>query len=141
MQNICFFFGLDDFVNVQAEQPEVQEDKAEIDSTLPEDGTIDVDSHNSAAKTPLQTEVNRFLNKTAEEIAAVDSESETNKDPTAESKPTKHRRRCSDLTYLEQWGWHKNRRSTRKKSKEDPAEEADTTINGFLRRILPNYFM
>lgn len=50
------------------------------------------------------------------------------------------RRRTSDLTHLQQWGWHKNRRSTRKKSVHDPTETEDSSINGFLKRTLGTYF-
>lgn len=49
------------------------------------------------------------------------------------------RRRCSDLDFLKEWGWHKNRRSSRKKQK-DEEETVDTSINGLIKRILPNYF-
>lgn len=52
------------------------------------------------------------------------------------------RRRCSDLNFLQQWGWHKNRRtSTRKKGAPELNESIDTTVNGFLRRVLPNYYI
>lgn len=56
------------------------------------------------------------------------------------SSDSKRRRRGSELTVLEQWGWHKNRRSNRKKVEQAPVEQIDPTINGFLRRILPQYF-
>lgn len=56
-----------------------------------------------------------------------------------DSKKAHNRRRCSDLDFLKEWGWHKNRRSSRKKQKEEE-DTVDTTINGFLHRILPNYF-
>lgn len=62
---------------------------------------------------------------------------ETGEDQDQEAK--KNRRRCSDLDFLKEWGWHKNRRSNRKKQKEEE-ETIDTTINGYIRRILPNYF-
>lgn len=51
-----------------------------------------------------------------------------------------NRRRTSDLTHLQQWGWHKNRRSSRKKSIQDPTESEDSSINGFLKRTLGTYF-
>ncbi|XP_070506790.1 calcineurin-binding protein cabin-1-like [Chironomus tepperi] len=59
--------------------------------------------------------------------------------PDQESKKSSNRRRCSDLDFLKEWGWHKNRRSTRKKQKEEE-DTVDTSINGLIRRILPNYF-
>lgn len=57
-----------------------------------------------------------------------------------DSKKANNRRRCSDLDFLKEWGWHKNRRSSRKKQKEEE-ETGDTTMNGYLRRILQNYFV
>lgn len=54
-------------------------------------------------------------------------------------KKANNRRRCSDLDFLKEWGWHKNRRSSRKKQKEEDESE-DVTVNGFIRRLLPNYF-
>ncbi|KNC32779.1 hypothetical protein FF38_09214 [Lucilia cuprina] len=54
-----------------------------------------------------------------------------------ENNKAKSRRRCSDLHFLEQWGWHKNRRySSRKKTERD---EVDLSLNGYLRKILINY--
>lgn len=52
----------------------------------------------------------------------------------------KRRRKGSELADLQQWGWHKNRRSKRKKI-EVEEEPMDTSVNGFIRRILPKYFM
>lgn len=63
-----------------------------------------------------------------------------NPDVAALKSDSKRRRRGSELTVLEQWGWHKNRRSNRKKVEQAPVEQIDPTINGFLRRILPQYF-
>lgn len=54
------------------------------------------------------------------------------------SKPKPVRRRCSDLSFLEQWGWHKHRRYNRKKSID--RNEPDKSLNGILRRILAKYF-
>lgn len=52
------------------------------------------------------------------------------------AKP-KTKRRCSDLHFLEQWGWHKNRRyASRKKTEKD---EVDNTLNGFLRKVFVKY--
>lgn len=72
----------------------------------------------------------------------VDSENNNLSLLTPETKQKmSNRRRCSDLNFLQQWGWHKNRRtSTRKKGAPDLNESIDTTVNGFLRRVLPNYF-
>uniref|UniRef100_T1GR16 Uncharacterized protein n=1 Tax=Megaselia scalaris TaxID=36166 RepID=T1GR16_MEGSC len=62
-------------------------------------------------------------------------------DPAEECAPAKpkSRRRCSDLSNLEQWGWHKNKRySTRKKSNQE--KEVDTSVNGYLRKIFARHF-
>lgn len=91
---------------------------------------------------------------TIKEVAEVNGDGEpmanesltetANEDPPVEEvngddQEKKNRRRCSDLDFLKEWGWHKNRRSTRKKQKEEE-ETADMSINGYMRRILPNYF-
>lgn len=68
-----------------------------------------------------------------------DLDSSENENQDQDGKKANNRRRCSDLDFLKEWGWHKNRRSSRKKQKEEE-EACDTTINGFLRRILHNYF-
>lgn len=73
------------------------------------------------------------------EMKSDDAESGDCETPEQDSKKANNRRRCSDLDFLKEWGWHKNRRSARKKQKEEE-ETVDTTVNGFLRRILPNYF-
>ncbi|XP_046803424.1 calcineurin-binding protein cabin-1-like isoform X3 [Lucilia cuprina] len=65
-----------------------------------------------------------------------DSDSNAKSD-ICENNKAKSRRRCSDLHFLEQWGWHKNRRySSRKKTERD---EVDLSLNGYLRKILINY--
>ncbi|XP_058817012.1 calcineurin-binding protein cabin-1-like [Topomyia yanbarensis] len=52
----------------------------------------------------------------------------------------KGRRRGSELKILEQWGWHKSRRSSRKKSVYDTSESIVSTADGFLKRTLSTYF-
>lgn len=54
-------------------------------------------------------------------------------------KPKK--RRGSDLSFLEQWGWHKNRRHSRKKSlPTEPVEQEDMSIGNFLKRVFGKYY-
>lgn len=54
-------------------------------------------------------------------------------------KPKK--RRGSDLSFLEQWGWHKNRRHSRKKSlPTEPVEQEDMSIGTFLKRVFAKYY-
>lgn len=71
--------------------------------------------------------------------APIDSNNEETNADEQDQENKKNRRRCSDLDFLKEWGWHKNRRSSRKKPKEEE-ETVDTSINGYLRRILANYF-
>lgn len=86
------------------------------------------------------------IRSSAEQSGADDSEASTKpiaSDAAAAtaaetSKPKPVRRRCSDLSFLEQWGWHKHRRYNRKKSID--RNEPDKSLNGILRRILAKYF-
>ncbi|KAI9578800.1 hypothetical protein GQX74_009374 [Glossina fuscipes] len=49
----------------------------------------------------------------------------------------KKRRRCSDLHFLEQWGWHKSRRyASRKKPERD---EIDVSLNNYLRKLFSKH--
>ncbi|XP_065356225.1 calcineurin-binding protein cabin-1-like [Calliphora vicina] len=65
-----------------------------------------------------------------------DSDSNAKSDG-GEINKAKPRRRCSDLHFLEQWGWHKNRRySSRKKTERD---DVDSSLNGYLRKMLMKY--
>lgn len=80
-------------------------------------------------------------NTSAVDVSSDEVSDVKNEEQSAEQKP-KVRRRGSELSILEQWGWHKNRRSTRKKSiQPDQVETVDTTIKGFLKRILPSFFV
>lgn len=86
------------------------------------------------------------VRSSAEQSGADDSETSTKPigDGTSTmieqtSKPKPVRRRCSDLSFLEQWGWHKHRRYQHRKKSID-RNEPDTSINGILRRILAKYF-
>ncbi|XP_058446519.1 calcineurin-binding protein cabin-1-like isoform X3 [Malaya genurostris] len=63
----------------------------------------------------------------------------SNMDLTTELE-TKSRRRGSELKILEQWGWHKSRRSSRKKSVYDLVDPIESTADGFLKRALSKYF-
>uniref|UniRef100_A0A0A1X5G6 Calcineurin-binding protein cabin-1 n=1 Tax=Zeugodacus cucurbitae TaxID=28588 RepID=A0A0A1X5G6_ZEUCU len=57
----------------------------------------------------------------------------------SEANKTKPRRRCSDLHFLEQWGWHKNRRYNSRKKVATDRVEVDTTLKGILRKIFAKY--
>ena len=114
-------------------------------SAAPESQKCDDDPKSEVAKAPDASEVP--ANGTSDLSGdAVDTATFVNpNDPetlaAAEAKQKiSNRRRASDLTHLQQWGWHKNRRSSRKKSIQDVTETEDTTINGFLKRTLNTYF-
>lgn len=64
---------------------------------------------------------------------------ETDATATAPNKPKQCRRRGSDLSFLEQWGWHKNKRYVTRKKSHD-RNDPDTTVNGILRRFLSKHF-
>lgn len=68
-----------------------------------------------------------------------DSRSSTNSDSLIDIE-AKSRRRGSELKILEQWGWHKDRRSSKKKSMYDNADYIETTADLFLKRALAQYF-
>ncbi|ETN63580.1 hypothetical protein AND_004696 [Anopheles darlingi] len=51
----------------------------------------------------------------------------------ANEQKNKARRRGSELKILEQWGWHKNRRSTRKKTIQELNDPADSTVESFFK--------
>ncbi|XP_053696269.1 calcineurin-binding protein cabin-1-like [Sabethes cyaneus] len=53
----------------------------------------------------------------------------------------KNRRRGSELKILEQWGWHKNRRSSRKKNAYDMSDPIESTADAFIKRALRKYFL
>lgn len=109
---------------IQPEQP--------VEQTIQDENIIsEAESNQEIVK-----DENEVLNETANEISPEEGDSEN---PDQESKKSNNRRRCSDLDFLKEWGWHKNRRSNRKKQK-DEEETIDTSVNGFLRRILANYF-
>lgn len=67
-----------------------------------------------------------------------DSDSNAKSDGCETIKP-KPRRRCSDLHFLEQWGWHKSRRYSSKKKTE--RDDLDSSLNGYLRKILMQYIL
>lgn len=87
---------------------------------------------------PLETSEIAENNTSETKDEGETTEGESPENP--ESRKSSNRRRCSDLDFLKEWGWHKNRRSSRKKQKEEE-DNVDTSINGFIRRILPSYFV
>lgn len=117
----------EDDVHPEAMQVDPTENETEI--TGPGDNNPDMSQNEST----VQSENTDTEGKKPDDALA-------NADVAALKSDSKRRRRGSELTVLEQWGWHKNRRSNRKKVEQAPVEQIDPTINGFLRRILPQYF-
>uniref|UniRef100_A0A182VXI8 C2 domain-containing protein n=1 Tax=Anopheles minimus TaxID=112268 RepID=A0A182VXI8_9DIPT len=56
-----------------------------------------------------------------------------------EQAKNKARRRGSELKILEQWGWHKNRRSTRKKSVQEVNDPVDATADSFFKQAVKQH--
>lgn len=102
-------------------------------------------SSNSNCDGKFVTPLSGDVRSSAEQSGADDSETSTKPIGDASStteqttKPKPVRRRCSDLSFLEQWGWHKHRRYQHRKKSID-RNEPDTSLNGILRRILAKYF-
>uniref|UniRef100_T1PHJ2 TPR repeat protein n=1 Tax=Musca domestica TaxID=7370 RepID=T1PHJ2_MUSDO len=94
---------------------------------------------NSVA-TPVGVDVNKVSGECSE-VQPMDSnndDSDSNiRTESGETTKNKARRRCSDLHFLEQWGWHKNRRySSRKKADK---EVVDDSLNSYFRRTFSKY--
>lgn len=127
-----------DWVQEQSTEPHEFAQPAQVDIEMIED--VKVNGHGSSDNVQINGEIESHsppkVSENKDEVENGDCDSEA---PDQEKKAN-NRRRCSDLDFLKEWGWHKNRRSSRKKQK-DEEESGDTTVNGFIRRILPNYFV
>ena len=71
--------------------------------------------------------------------AEVVSDEKDSKQNELDGKPKSVRRRGSDLSFLEQWGWH-NKKYARSRKKSHDKIDPDNTLNGLLRKILAKYF-
>lgn len=76
----------------------------------------------------------------ASAVARSSDESSDVKTDSDKDKPKK--RRGSDLSFLEQWGWHKNRRYSRKRAMptEPVAPLEDMSIGTFLKQVFAKYY-
>lgn len=110
-QEFLFMFKLDDFIGPQVKL------NSPCSNLEDEIQTLEAD--------PTATVIENAFSKNAD--ISTDSE-------------FKSRRRGSELKILEQWGWHKNRRSSRKKSVFDASDPIESTADGFLKRALSKYF-
>lgn len=123
--SIVSIFTWDDWIG---KLPEKSEEKIEDNSVLKNEAAAVVDENGDIEENIENGEINQDETADGEKLNG-DDESETKKS-----------KRRSDLDSLKEWGWHKNRRSTRKKAKEEE-EVVDMTMNGFLKRLLPNYYV
>lgn len=57
-----------------------------------------------------------------------------------DGKTKQSRRRGSDLKFLEQWGWHKTKKPPVQRRKNVEQNDAETSVNGILKRVLAKYF-
>lgn len=67
-------------------------------------------------------------------------DSDATKQSDANGKSKQSRRRGSDLKFLEQWGWHKTKKTPVPRRKNVDQSDAETSINGILKRILAKHF-
>lgn len=72
--------------------------------------------------------------------SADDSDATKQNDANGSNKSKQSRRRGSDLKFLEQWGWHKTKKPPLQRRKNVEQNDAETSINGILRRILAKHF-
>lgn len=149
---ISYDFILDDFLIKSETEIKVSSSlsnghKSEMDvpneneDVRPATGTESKENSNSADVIFLVPSTGE--NQTsADASAAEDSDAGASKvtDSVQENtKPRQGRRRGSDLSFLEQWGWHKNKRYVQRKKSLD-RNDPDTTVNGVLRKMLAKYF-
>lgn len=75
------------------------------------------------------------------DASADDSDAKETNSSEQTSKSKQARRRGSDLRFLEQWCfWDRNRKYSQRQKNKLEKIEVDTTINGFLKKILASYF-
>lgn len=112
---------------------------------LPEESIVPTDTPATSTTTALipasaDQDPHDSQMDTTEAAATVAKSSDESSDKDS-NKPKK--RRGSDLSFLEQWGWHKNRRHSRKRSAaaEQPVEpQEDVTIATFLKQAFARYY-
>ncbi|KAJ6646406.1 Calcineurin-binding protein cabin-1 [Pseudolycoriella hygida] len=67
-------------------------------------------------------------------------DSDATKQNEINGKVKQSRRRGSDLKFLEQWGWHKTKKQPVQRRKNVEQNDAETSINGILKRIFVKHF-
>ncbi|XP_061392801.1 calcineurin-binding protein cabin-1-like [Musca vetustissima] len=142
---ISLFFQFE-FKDVMKTESSKDADNCNADSVLQEnEDNKDMQEVSNSTTTPLGgggVDTNKITVENASESQPMDSnnddsDSNAKVEGGIETTKNKARRRCSDLHFLEQWGWHKNRRySSRKKADK---EEPDDSLNSYLRRTFSKY--
>ena len=134
--NLCSWYTWDEWVG---KAPEFQPPLPPVSEPPPDEIVKGVVNGDETMKTE-DAETDETVGDKSPEAKDDSETGDSENAETPESRKSSNRRRCSDLDFLKEWGWHKNRRSSRKKQKEEE-ETGDTSINGFIKRILPNYFV
>nr|XP_049462674.1 calcineurin-binding protein cabin-1-like [Anopheles coluzzii] len=139
------------FCEHRKEQPEPMEDDVEM-APLPTESAADVSTAKDDNR--METEEDELCEEANDANGAggaVKSNDETNGNGTSaadsadsgvdanEQAKNKARRRGSELKILEQWGWHKNRRSTRKKSVQEVNDPVDATVDSFFKQAVKQH--
>lgn len=115
-----------------------------IDNATPtveaENSTASSDA-NKVAPTATDESTNAAPEKTEGSDSAEMETDESSDVKNADDKNPK-KRRGSDLSFLEQWGWHKTRYSRKKSSlpAEPAVEQEDVTVGAFLKRVFSKYY-
>ncbi|XP_075169816.1 calcineurin-binding protein cabin-1-like [Haematobia irritans] len=136
--DICRCFNFKDVINIPTSIDISETTKKDNENSQSNDA--DEEMANAHINT-AQADSNKNIYSEISDIQPMDSNNEdsdtNNKAEGSDISRNKSRRRCSDLHFLEQWGWHKNRRySSRKKNDKD---ETDDSLNFYLRRTFSKY--
>lgn len=139
-------------VEMQEETSNVENAKSSEIIADVNDGSNTVTAEEKQENSNSNAETNRVLSMPLLDVLGTNSgeasadDSDVNAKDTSGSETTsrmKHsRRRGSDLQMLEPWRyWKSNRKfSQRQKNKQNGRNDADTSVNGVLRKILAKYF-
>lgn len=108
-----------------------------LSPTIPEISDVEKDNSNSNEDTKCTSSSDQQVILSADGSA---DDSDATKPNDATAKPKQSRRRGSDLKFLEQWGWHKTKKVPVQRKKNTEQNDAESSINGILRRILSKHF-
>lgn len=135
-----------DISNDQPPDTEAQLEKVGVDAVNDTDGThssptpavnqSDDDKENSNSNDGAKGSEDQQQVLLSADGSADDSDATKQSD----GKSKQSRRRGSDLKFLEQWGWHKTKKVPVQRRKNVEQNDAETSINGILKRILAKHF-